>query len=188
MVMNHGLILSVVSAVWVASEILLIGVRHASSSESRDRLSLTVMWIFITGSVVAASFLRGVRATHMGGGAVTFFLGLALIAAGLVIRWAAILTLRRYFTVNVAIRSDHRVIQHGIYRFVRHPAYLGSAVSFAGLGVAFMNWLSLAVILVVTAIAFSYRISVEERALISALGDDYRTYAERTKRFIPGVF
>jgi protein-S-isoprenylcysteine O-methyltransferase Ste14 len=181
-------LLAYVSAVWVASELILSFVRHSKSSESRDRFSFHLIWICITASIVAGSILRSVRPARIGGGATTFFIGIALIVAGLVVRWAAILTLRRYFTVDVAIRGDHRVIQHGIYRFVRHPAYLGSFVSFIGLGLAFGNWLSVIVIVVGTAIAFLYRISVEERALVAALGDEYRAYAARTKRFIPGVF
>jgi protein-S-isoprenylcysteine O-methyltransferase Ste14 len=157
-------------------------------AESRDRLSLHVLWICITASVFAGSFLRAVRATSIGGGRATYFAGLALIAAGLAVRWVAILTLRNYFTVNVAIRGDHRVIQHGIYRIVRHPAYLGSLISFAGLGIAFMNWLSLAAVLAGSLIGFAYRIGVEERALVAALGDEYRAYASRTSRLIPGIF
>ena len=116
------------------------------------------------------------------------FFTIALIVAGVVLRWAAIATLRRYFTVDVAIRSDHRVVSPGLYGIVRHPMYLGSFLSFVGLGIAFMNWLSVVVIATVTALAFAYRISVEERALVTALGDDYRAYAARTKRLIPGVF
>jgi protein-S-isoprenylcysteine O-methyltransferase Ste14 len=114
--------------------------------------------------------------------------GVALIVLGLAIRWTAVVTLWRYFTVDVSIRRDHRVIQHGIYRIIRHPAYLGSLISFIGLGVTFMNWLSLAAIVIGTLIVFSYRIAVEERALVTALGDEYRAYAARTKRLIPGVF
>lgn len=186
--MNRGLILLVVSAVWVASEMVLAVARRSGRSESRDRMSFHILWFCIAGSIFAGAFLRGVRAAHMGGGVATFYAGIALVVIGLIIRWAAILTLRRYFTVDVAIRGDHRVIQHGIYSLVRHPSYLGSFVSFIGLGVAFMNWLSLAVIVIVTSVALAYRISIEEHALVEALGDDYRSYAARTKRFIPGVF
>ncbi len=186
--MNYPLLLATISSVWVASEIALAIILRSQRSESRDRLSFHVIWMTITASIFAASFLRAVRPARMGGGLTTFYIGIALILAGLTIRWAAILTLRKYFTVNVAIRSDHRVVRHGLYRIVRHPSYLGSLISFAGLGVAFGNWLSLAVILAGSTIGLAYRIAVEERALNAALGDDYREYAAHTKRLIPGVF
>jgi len=60
--------------------------------------------------------------------------------------------------------------------------------SFFGLGVAFCNWLSIIATTGIVAIGLAYRISVEEEALLSALGDDYRAYAAKTKRLVPGVF
>lgn len=38
------------------------------------------------------------------------------------------------------------------------------------------------------AFAFLYRINVEERALVQALGERYRAYVKRTKRLIPLVY
>jgi len=117
-----------------------------------------------------------------------FWGGLALIVVGFAIRLIAIFTLRRYFTVDVAIAKDHKVIDRGLYGVIRHPSYSGSLLSFLGLGIAFMNWLSLAIMIIGPAIGIGYRIAVEERTLIGALGEDYRIYAVRTKRLVPGVF
>ena len=114
--------------------------------------------------------------------------GIVLIIVGLAVRWAAILTLRKYFTVDVAILSDHKIVMTGLYRYVRHPAYLGSLLSFLGLGISFSNWLSALVIFVPITGAFVYRIRVEERALDASLGDAYRQYQTSTKRLIPGIF
>ncbi len=65
----------------------------------------------------------------------------------------AILTLGRLFTVNVAIQADHSVVETGLYRFVRHPSYVGLLLTFVGLGVFFANWLSLFGLLVPIALA-----------------------------------
>ena len=88
----------------------------------------------------------------------------------------------------MAIASDHKVIQDGLYRIVRHPSYAGSLLSSIGLGLAFQNGLSFAVVLLLAIAAISYRISVEEDALTTALGDEYRRYAARTKRLVPGIY
>jgi protein-S-isoprenylcysteine O-methyltransferase Ste14 len=37
-------------------------------------------------------------------------------------------------------------------------------------------------------VAYTLRISVEEKALFQSLGEEYRRYAERTKRLVPGIF
>ena len=114
--------------------------------------------------------------------------GIALIVAGVIIRAIAIATLWRYFSVDVTIRKDQALIQHGPYALVRHPAYTGSLLSFIGLGVAFGSWLSLAIVTVAAFAGFAYRIAIEERALVEHFGDAYRSYSARTKRLIPGVF
>jgi protein-S-isoprenylcysteine O-methyltransferase Ste14 len=117
-----------------------------------------------------------------------FWVGIALILIGIVIRAAAILTLRRYFTVQVTIQDSHELIDRGLYRFIRHPSYTGALISFIGLGFAFGSWLSLAIIAVAALIGFGYRIRVEEQALIGHFGDRYRDYASRTKRLVPGIY
>ena len=50
------------------------------------------------------------------------------------------------------------------------------------------NWASVLIISLPIGFAFLYRINVEERALIQALGERYRTYMKRTKRLIPLVY
>src|SRR5207249_1027008 len=105
--------------------------------------------------------------------------------AGIAIRATAILTLQRFFTVRVMIQEGHQLVEHGVYSMVRHPSYSGALVSFVGLGLAFGNWLSLIVIAGAALAAFSYRIHVEEQALLAHFGDRYRQYAAHTRRLIP---
>jgi protein-S-isoprenylcysteine O-methyltransferase Ste14 len=100
----------------------------------------------------------------------------------------AIFTLRRWFSMNVAIRADQRVHRTGLYRFVRHPSYLGMALGLLAIGLHSRNWACLALILVLPTLAMLYRIHVEESALREALGEEYAAYSRVTKRLIPGVY
>ncbi len=184
-------ILRAVIVLWPASEIVLALFRRASrvSARARDRGSALLVWGAIALGITAGALLQDLDAGRIGlpwlwiGGA-----ALTLILGGLVIRWSAILTLGRFFTVDVAIHGDHRIVREGLYRFVRHPAYTGSLVSFAGLGVALRSWISLLTIVAPFTAAILYRIRVEERALIEAFGSDYLEYSRVTKRLIPGVY
>ena len=97
----------------------------------------------------------------------------------------SILTLRKYFTTNVAIRDDHRIIKSGVYRFVRHPSYSGSIISFFGLGLVFVNWLATIILVVPITIAFMKRIKIEERALENAFGEEYISYRKSTWLLFP---
>ncbi len=190
--MNATQLLLDVCALWILSEIGIMIVKRSKAGQatSKDRLSIHVIWIcFMLGPILASKVTR-VQPTEMPAAIrpYAYWGGLALIVIGVAIRWIAIATLKRYFTVDVAIAKDHKVIDHGLYGVVRHPSYAGTLLSFIGLGFAFLNWLSLAACVVFAVIGLSYRISVEERALTEALGDAYRSYAARTKRLIPGIY
>lgn len=115
-------------------------------------------------------------------------LGLGMLFAGIVIRWAAVYTLGKYFTGTVLIKDDHRLIQTGLYRHLRHPAYAGTLLAHLGLGLSFSNWISIALSLVPFVVAALYRMHVEERALREAFGESYLSYSRGTKRLIPKVY
>jgi protein-S-isoprenylcysteine O-methyltransferase len=173
-----------------ASELgLSIFKRAGKGAAQADRGSLRLIWIVIFASVYLA-FTLAVEFPQFGFGPsdTLQIAGIAIFAAGIAIRWYAIVYLGRFFTVNVAIASDHRLVEGGPYRFVRHPSYTGSLLAFLGLGICMCNWGSLAALLVPTLLVFLRRIHVEEAALTAAFGDQYRDYMRRTKRLIPALY
>src|SRR2546423_3467851 len=112
----------------------------------------------------------------------------AVFAAGLVLRWWAIVTLGRFFTVDVTIERDHKLVERGPFRWVRHPSYTGVLLAFVGWALTLRNWVAIAVLLVPIFAAFIRRMNVEEEALRGALGERYREYMKRTKRLVPGIY
>jgi isoprenylcysteine carboxyl methyltransferase (ICMT) family protein len=56
-----------------------------------------------------------------------FAFAFLLAIAGIVLRWYAIVTLGRFFSMRVQTTSDQQVVESGPYRFVRHPSYTGGA-------------------------------------------------------------
>lgn len=189
--MNATILLLAISAIWVLSEIIMgrLTYSHSDTETASDRHSLRILWLTIIPSVSIGVFL-GMRGIGFipGISRWVFPLGLFLIVAGLIVRWTAVFTLRHYFTSNVRILPEHRLVQSGPYRFIRHPAYSGALLSFLGLGLVFANWLSLLIIFVPVTAAFLYRIRVEEAALREAFGETYRAYCRKTRRLIPGVY
>ena len=114
--------------------------------------------------------------------------GVGMFVAGLGLRWYSMAWLGRLFTFDVAVAADHRVIDSGPYRRIRHPAYTGALLAYAGIGVCGGNVVSLLALFVPIAWAFLHRIAIEEAALTSALGGRYADYAAGTKRLIPFVY
>jgi protein-S-isoprenylcysteine O-methyltransferase len=104
------------------------------------------------------------------------------------LRWWAIITLGRFFTVDVTIEKDHELVERGPFRVVRHPSYTGVLLVFVGLGLSLGNWAALLVILLPIGVAFIHRMNVEEDALTGALGAHYTDYMRRTKRLVPFIY
>lgn len=179
-----------VSALWIGSEIILARSKHSRSTDTRmDASSLRILWTTIALAVTAAIVCSSREAGQIGDGARALRIaGLLLIVCGLVIRWISILTLNDQFTVDVSITKNHRVITTGPYRFVRHPAYAGSLMSFIGLGLSLGNYVSMMVLFLPICSAFLYRIHVEEKALRDHVGEAYVTYSATTKRLIPWIY
>ncbi len=117
-----------------------------------------------------------------------FVLGIVLMVIGVAFRWYAISILGKYFSLRLAIQPGQTVVNVGPYRWIRHPSYTGALITMFGLGLVFTNWLSLISILVAGFTGYSFRVMVEERTLLAALGDPYREYMQHTKRFIPFVY
>ena len=179
---------SVLGGLYGLSELLLALMKRAKGrADMKDRGSLSVLWGVIVASVIAANFVPSVF-TGFTFSRYFYPYGCGVYVCGLIVRWYAILYLGRFFTVDVAIRSDHRVVDSGPYRLIRHPSYFGALLAFLGLGVCLLNWISILVIFVPITSAFLYRIRVEESALIGALGNSYLEYSARTKRLIPFIY
>jgi protein-S-isoprenylcysteine O-methyltransferase len=144
--------------------------------------------------VNAAACALGVMATyrlpafHIHLGEIGLAIGYCLFIPGLVLRWWSIIYLGRFFTTNVAIAADHRLIDSGPYRFIRHPSYAGSLLAVFGFCVCIPNWASWLLILVPCCTVTLWRIHVEEMALTEGLGEPYLSYMQRTKRLIPWIY
>ena len=115
-------------------------------------------------------------------------MGLALIIVGMILRLTIVASLGKFFTVNVTILEDHKLKQDGFYKYVRHPSYSASLLSFIGYGVSLNNWISLVIVTAAALTAFMIRIRIEEKTLTDHFGSKYVEYKKKTKRLIPFVY
>ncbi len=179
---------TIIGTIYCCSEIILgITRRSRETGDSRDANSLRVLWI-----VIVVSVWLGMQAHELWRDATlpfwTVSVGVVLFVFGIFLRWYSIIHLGRFFTVDVSIAKNHELIETGPYRFIRHPSYSGALLAFVGYGMVLQNWVSLLILIGPIGLAFLYRIHVEERALIQALGERYTAYINRTKRLVPFVY
>ncbi|MGH9572709.1 MAG: methyltransferase family protein [Candidatus Acidiferrales bacterium] len=177
--------------IWIILEMTgSVRKRLRDQSTSRDQGSYTViiavLWISIALDFALSGIVRG--AAIQWERIPLFYIGVALMLAGLAFRFYAMGVLGRFFTYRVGVQTDHVVVQSGPYRYIRHPSYTGALITLAGLGLALGNWLGLLALLGCMSIAYGYRIKVEEAALATALGEPYKQYMLRTRRLVPFLF
>src|SRR4029453_1779281 len=113
---------------------------RSRTGTKQDRSTLRVVWLVIAVSGAAGVFVEknwprsGLPHHHS-----FVFAGVVLFVAGLLLRWWAIITLGRFFTVDVTIEKDHELVKRGPFRMVRHPSYTGVLLAFVGLGLTLGN-------------------------------------------------
>jgi len=175
---------------YLAFEIYLLAARRGRGpTKGDDRGTLSWVWILIAASCLFGFF--GVRIFSFLQWRLQLWIVIVadlLILTGFALRLWAILHLGKLFTVDVGIQKEHRVIQDGPYRLVRHPSYSGAMIAMTGVACLTFNWLGFIVIVGGCLAAYMIRISVEEKCLNKYLGDDYRRYTARTKRLIPWIW
>jgi protein-S-isoprenylcysteine O-methyltransferase Ste14 len=184
---NHASSSVLVAALYVSYQVLMtvfyvmvvifLLTRNPASARSRG--------IAPTVAAYVGTFLPFLFA-FAGGSAVSE--GFALFAVGLMTLGMSftvysLITLGKSFGVKPQVRT---LVQHGPYRLIRNPLYVGEMVTLTG-AVCFEPTLLKIVILFTLGVIQAYRAAQEEQLLEANL-PQYAAYKLRTKRFVPGVF
>jgi protein-S-isoprenylcysteine O-methyltransferase Ste14 len=106
-----------------------------------------------------------------------------LILCGVIFALYSILELGRSFSVMPEAR---RLVTNGPYSVIRHPLYLGEAVALAGMTLQYISPWALA--LLALQCIFQLERMKNEELVLSRTFPDYRDYAARTARLVPGLY
>jgi protein-S-isoprenylcysteine O-methyltransferase Ste14 len=106
-----------------------------------------------------------------------------LILCGVVFAIYAALELGRSFSVMPEARQ---LVTNGPYGVVRHPLYLSEAVALAGVTLQYLSPWALA--LLALQCIFQLERMKNEELVLSRAFPDYRDYAARTARLLPGLY
>ncbi|MEI7770296.1 MAG: isoprenylcysteine carboxylmethyltransferase family protein [Chloroflexales bacterium] len=185
-------------ALWCMSEIVISLISWSNRSRGwsvgGDRWSYVIVWMSTIPPVGFAYLIRAhpIIANGFGSLAPLFpllgYVGCFMMVFGITMRLLAVATLKRQFTLHVALLEPHKIIDTGMYSILRHPAYLGHLASLCGIGLVLGNGVGLMALVVLPLAGIVYRIHVEERAFVQHFGAAYQTYARRTKRLLPGIW
>ena len=161
--------------------------KNLTEKTTEDRRSLLAIFVMgVLGFIVPmldSAYWHGTNLACQCG--FVAYIGAAICLIGLAFRVWSIRILGKFFTSRVEIQSDHRVIRHGPYKWIRHPSYLGSWAMYLGVSVLFQSHLGFLVTLLGFYFAYQYRIAAEEIALVQSLGQEYEDYRKKTWKLIP---
>jgi len=120
-------------------------------------------------------------------GGIFFYLGYAILVAGLSLGIWARSVLGRNWSGRVTIKEGHELVTAGPYALVRHPIYSGALLINIGSAIA-LGWIGGLVAIVLFAVVFVRKIRLEERMLGGHFGEKYAEYRKRTNALIPFIF
>ena len=115
-------------------------------------------------------------------------IGYLLMIIGMAFRFSAIHQLGRFFSPVVRIVENQEIVQTGLYKWIRHPAYTGGWITVVGIGLGLGTWWGALLCAIGMWIIYAYRIGVEEKVLRQYFGTRYIMYSKTTWRMFPGIW
>jgi protein-S-isoprenylcysteine O-methyltransferase Ste14 len=113
-----------------------------------------------------------------------YWLGVALLVAGLAFTVWARLHLGRNWSGTVTVKEGHELIRSGPYRYVRHPIYTGVLAAVLGTAIASGTLRGLLGVVII-AVALLRKLRIEERFMRETFPDEYQRYSAQTPALIP---
>ena len=117
----------------------------------------------------------------------SFFIGLLICTSGSFLRLRAKQELGKFFTYQLGVCRDQKLINTGVYTNIRHPSYLGLLMLFLGSGIMHFSAILLFTF-VQMFISVLIRIAKEEGMLARKFGADFESYCEKRWKLLPYVW
>lgn len=149
----------------------------------QERWSLRIFWLVgtaIWAGALVEYFMKGQRLEWP-----WFLSGILCAVASFTIRRRAIAALGRFWSLHVEIREEHQFVKDGPFRWMRHPTYFSMLLELLSVTLILKATTCLLMVPVLYLPALSYRLALEEPALVAKFGDAYRHYKHTTPAFLP---
>ena len=113
--------------------------------------------------------------------------GLVLLAIKMPIKFWAAKSLGKYWSHQVEISPEHKLIKTGPYKHIRHPVYLSAVLDTLGIPLLANAYYTIGPAIIMRFLAILIRMRIEEKALIEKFGEEYIKYKNETGAVIPRI-
>lgn len=160
---------------------------NRKSDAPSSKLDLILIQIFSLAVVILAPFSDGRSIGILNVENIVRYIGLLIAIPGFVLMQAGEKYLAKQFSIEVTLQKDHKLIQSGPYKVIRHPRYLGILIFFTGISLTFRSLLGIFIVLALASVLI-WRVFAEEKMMHQEFGKEWEEYQSTTWRLIPYIF
>jgi protein-S-isoprenylcysteine O-methyltransferase Ste14 len=167
------------------------GVRGAGGQRGklliRQRITAILATLLLLFALVFLPFADRRNLGIMAVNDISRWAGLALFLIGMGFVFWSGLALGRLYSADVTLQDDHQLITHGLYRYIRHPRYLGGVLLGVGMSLLYRSWIGMLGSFAL-AVLILFRIRDEEAFMHAEFGQAWEDYCENSWRLIPPLY
>ena len=194
-ILSNSLILLVILLYFIISLGDIILRPLGETEELKDKYTLIIMLFFLSGPIILllafyenkviisefASFYNSI---------IIGMIGLIIMSLGAIIMLISRFQLNKYTYGGGSLSEskDQNLITFGMYKYIRHPIYLGGLIITIGLELAFRTIIMLILHTTIFFLIFRARMIREEMVLSTKFGEEYLRYKRQTSRLVPLLY
>lgn len=160
---------------------------NRKSDAPTSKLDLILIQVFSLAVVILAPFSDRNSFSVLTVENIVRYVGLLITIPGFVLMQAGEKHLAQQFSIEVTLQKDHKLIQSGPYKVIRHPRYLGILIFFTGISLTFRSLLGIFIVLALAGVLI-WRVFAEEKMMREEFGKEWKEYQSKTWRLIPYIF
>ena len=155
-------------------------------SQPPQRKNSRARWGLVL-QILAYALLFATRFWETSSGTWRLSLSLIFIALAILLSSTAVRALGRHLRFDAALGRDHRLVNFGPYRILRHPIYTSMLCMLLGTGFLITPAPLLLIATLVFVAGTEVRVRIEDGLLESWFQDEFLRYQNRVSAYIPFV-
>ena len=161
--------------------------KTARTTVRRQHLTVSLLQVLSVLIVLVGPICDRHRLWILGDGQVVRYAGLGLYVVGFLTMHYAQLSLGSRFSLEVSVQEGHTLVTTGLYRYLRHPRYLGIMAFSIGLSFVFRSWPAF-IAAMAAVLVLLWRIHDEEALMSAEFGAVWQNYCDKSWRLVPFIF